>query len=82
MELQFKSSGKRRTLGEVETLDDVYAEIQKFIDNANANKAEGERKFEWHYTRMYYAKEYGETIFDVGSHTEFFVVKGNIMPKN
>ena len=66
MKLIFKSSnGKERIIAEPSNIDEVFNEINKFLDEHN---------FKSYYTRMW--EENGRLKFDVGSHTEFFYVKG------
>lgn len=75
--------GEERVIAQVETWDDVYAEIDKFIENCNKNKIEQSKKiygdqydeskvrfFKSYYTRIW--EEGGRTKLDVGSWTEFF----------
>ena len=65
MRLYFKNSkGKMRLIAECETVKDVGLEIQKFLDAHNY--------------KSYYQKSWGndkKVIIDVGSHTEFFVLR-------
>ena len=63
------SQGNRRKIAECTTLNDVYTEINKFIDHCNEGKPEN-KKFRSYYTRVWSTG--GQTHFDVGSHTEFF----------
>lgn len=66
MKLYFKNSqGKERLIAECETLDEIHEEISNFLDKHN---------FKCYYTRSW-GDEEGVTI-DVGSHSEFFKIKG------
>ena len=68
--LRFGNSfGKRRVIAECNTFADVMTEIDKFIADANA-KWPNKKPFKRYYTRIW--NENGESVFDVGSHTEFF----------
>ena len=61
--------GQERVIADCETLNDVYAEIDKFIADANDRWPE-KRKFQRLYTRVW--KENDRWKFDVGSWSEFF----------
>ena len=63
------SFGKRRVIAECNTFTEVMTEIDKFIADANA-KWPNKKPFKRYYTRIW--NENGESVFDVGSHTEFF----------
>ena len=76
--MYFLSEGEKRKIATVETVDDVYKVIQQFIDDANEKWG---NNFQWYYTRIMYDKETNETRYDVGSHTEFFVVDGDFVSK-
>ena len=66
MKLYFKDSqGEERFIAECEKVKDVGKEIRKFLD---------ERSYRSYYTRIWGTTE--EVTLDVGSHWEFFVVKG------
>lgn len=66
MKLYFKNSqGKERPIAECETTKDVGREIQKFLDDHN---------YKSYYSRSWGDK--GNVIIDVGSYSEFFVLKG------
>lgn len=77
--MYFLSEGEKRKIATVETVDDVYKVIQQFIDDANEKWG---NNFQWYYTRVMYNRETNETRYDVGSHTEFFVVDGDFMSKH
>lgn len=63
MKLVFQNAnGHERVVANVETTDDAYSEIKKFCR---------ERDFHIYYTRIWQDED-GVTVFDVGSHTEFF----------
>lgn len=63
------SFGKRRVIAECNTFAEVMTEIDKFIADAN-DKWPNKRPFKRYYTRIW--NEDGQSVFDVGSHTEFF----------
>lgn len=66
MKLFFQNSkGKERLIAEPSNREEVNKEIDKFLD---------EHKFKSNYTRVW--EEDGRLIFDVGSHTEFFILEG------
>ena len=62
------SNGKKRFLQSAPTEDFVWKIIKKFLDDHN---------FKSYYTRTWFADGY--TWYDVGSHTEFFLVDENLM---
>ena len=65
MKLYFKNSlGKKRLINEIKTEEEALKEIKKFC---------GERKFEIYYIRTWEDNE-ENTVYDVGSHTEFFIL--------
>lgn len=69
MKVYFRDShGKKRLLKEVETKEGVWKVIQKFLDDHN---------FTSYYARLWFVDGY--TWFDVGSHTEYFLVDENLM---
>lgn len=59
------SKGKERIIAEVETEEQAFAEIDKFLKEYNYIS---NYKREW--------VENGRTKIDVGSHTEFFYLEG------
>ena len=66
MELYFKNCrGEERLIAECETVQETHKEIKKFLD---------EREYVSHYSRSWGNEE--NVMIDVGSHSEFFVVKG------
>ena len=70
MNLYFRDShGKKRVLAkDVGRKEEVWKHIQRFLD---------EHDFASYYTRLWYQDGY--TWYDVGSHTEFFLVDVNLM---
>lgn len=69
MKVYFRDShGKKRLLKEVETKEDAWKVMQNFMDDHN---------FKCYYARLWF--EDGYTWFDVGSHTEYFLVDENLM---
>lgn len=66
MKLYFKNcEGKERLITECDTVSAIHKEIMKFLD---------EHEYVSHYSRSWGNEE--NIIIDVGSHSEFFVVKG------
>lgn len=66
------SQGVRREIAENITKEECAAAIKKFIDAHNKGRPK-DKKFKSYYTRTW--EENGETVFDVGSWTEFFYYK-------
>ena len=66
MKLYFKNSqGKERLIAECETVQEVHKEIDKFLNEHNF--------------KSYYMRSWGNedaVTIDVGSHSEFFRIKG------
>lgn len=63
MKLVFQNSkGHERTIADVETANDAYSEIKKFAN---------ERDFHIYYTRVW-QDDNGVTVYDIGSHVDFF----------
>lgn len=67
------SNGNERIIANCETMEEVFIEIQKFIDECN-RKWPKKNPFKIYYTRVW--EEDGMTKLDVGSHTEFFYWEG------
>ena len=66
MKLIFQNSyGKERVIAEPTNKEEIFKEINKFLDDHN---------FKSYYTRVW--EEDGRLAFDVGSYTEFFYVEG------
>jgi hypothetical protein len=66
LKLYFLSSrGEERLIAECETVQEAHKEIDKFLDEHN---------FKSYYTRSWSDEE--GIMIDVGSHSEFFVIKG------
>lgn len=70
MNVYFRDShGKKRLLmSDVYTTEQAWKVMKKFMDDHN---------FTSYYTRTWFADGY--TWYDVGSHTEFFLVDENLM---
>ena len=70
MNVYFRDShGKKRLLrSDVYTTEQAWKVMKKFMDDHN---------FTSYYTRMWFKDGY--TWYDVGSHTEFFLVDENLM---
>lgn len=73
MNLYFRDSNgdKRLIASNLQLEEEIWGHIQKFLDDHN---------FKSYYTRMWYKNGY--TWYDVGSHTEFFLVDANIMEQH
>lgn len=68
MKLHFENSyGQRRIIAEPHTEEEAYKEIYKFC---------GDRNFEIYYVRTW-TDENALKWYDVGSHTEFFILDKN-----
>lgn len=66
LKLYFKNcQGKERLIAECETVQEIHKGINKFLD---------EHEYISHYSRSWGNEE--SIIIDVGSHSEFFVIKG------
>ena len=66
MKLLFKNGkGEEKLIAEPSSREEVIKDINKFLDGHN---------FKSYYTRVW--EENGRLIFDVGSHTEFFLLEG------
>lgn len=66
MTLYFENSfGKRRRISQVHYMQEVNNIISDFLEDHN---------YKSYYTRMWYEEDKKELWFDVGSHSEFFVV--------
>lgn len=63
------SNGIRREIANNISREECMREIKNFIDSHNKNKPKN-KQFKSYYTRTW--EENGETVFDVGSHTEYF----------
>lgn len=70
MNLYFKNSqGKKRIIAEnLSSSKEIFKHINKFLEDHN---------YKSYYTRMWHDGKY--TIYDVGSHTEFFLVDADMM---
>ena len=67
MKLYFENSrGQKRIIAEPETEEEAWKEISKFCED---------RRFHIYYVRTW-SKD-GATVYDVGSHTEFFYLYDN-----
>lgn len=64
------SNGGRRVIANCHTEEEVIKAIYAFIDTCNKGKPK-DKKFKSYYTREWV--EDGQTWYDVGSHTEFFL---------
>lgn len=72
MNVYFRDSkGEKRLLKEnVRTKESAIKIMQDFMDDHN---------FKSYYTRMWYNENNGYTWFDVGSHSEYFLVDKDLM---
>ena len=74
MKLYFQNSfGEERLIAELQTEEEVMPEIYKFIDKCNAERTDI-KPFKSYYTRTWLNRD-GCKVFDVGSHTEFFILE-------
>ena len=73
MNLYFRDSygDKRLIAPNLQFEKEIWVHIQKFLDDHN---------YKSYYTRMWY--DDGYTWYDVGSHTEFFLVDANMMERH
>lgn len=66
MKLYFRNCyGTERLIAECQTVQEVHKEIKKFLDEHN---------YKSHYSR-FWKEDNGDIVVDVGSYTEFFIVK-------
>lgn len=66
MKLIFQNSrGKERVIAEPQSVEEVFKEINKFLNEHN---------FKSYYTRVW--EENGRVKLDVGSWSEFFLIEG------
>ena len=66
MKLYFQNSrGVERLIAEPSNREEVVKEINKFLDDHN---------YKSYYTRVW--EDNDRLVFDVGSHTEFFILEG------
>ena len=66
MKLYFQNSrGVERLIAEPSNREEVVKEINKFLNDHN---------YKSYYTRVW--EDDGRLVFDVGSHTEFFILEG------
>lgn len=72
------SFGPTRIIAECEDFVEVNQTIDKFITDANARRTDG-RPFKRYYTRVWNEGKF--SVYDVGSHTEFFYYERNY-PEN
>lgn len=64
MTLYFENSqGARRVIGNPNNQEELFKMIHNFLDEHN---------YKSYYTRTW-TRDNGETVYDVGSHTEFFI---------
>lgn len=77
MKLYFEKfwEGQRRLIAQPQTKAEVMQEIHKFIDKCNEDKPE-DKKFHSYYCRTWENEE-GLIVYDVGSHSEFFLLKSD-----
>jgi len=68
MRLYFENAyGKRRHISQVYNMKEIHAIISDVLEDYGYTS---------YYTRMWYDQKKKELWFDVGSHSEFFVVTG------
>lgn len=67
MTIFFKNSnGDRRTIGEALSFSDATKIVSDFLKEHN---------YKSYYQRYWYLEDTRELMIDVGSHTEFFIIK-------
>lgn len=75
MKVYFENSqGERRVIAEIQNENEVGSVINNFIAECNAKKPAGVNPFKSYYCRSW-ENEYNEIVYDVGSHSEFFILK-------
>ena len=62
-----RSNGEQVLVKEDVTEETAIKEINTYVEKLNPNYA-------IHYIRTWYSEDYGGTMYDIGSHTEFFVL--------
>jgi len=71
--------GDRREIARCKNSKEVHTAIDAFIRTCNKGKPE-DKKFKVHYTRTWtdFDEQFKENVtwYDVGSHSEFFLLKG------
>ena len=73
MKLNFENSrGVERCIAEVATVEEAHKQIKNFLDEHN---------YKSYYTRSWKPQPW-HTVFDVGSHTEFFHLYDEEMKEN
>lgn len=71
LKLIFKSHyGKEREIAKPKTYNEIFDEINKFLEECNAKRTDG-TSFKMHYVKMH-VHEQRCLCIDVGSWTEFF----------
>lgn len=66
MKLYFRNCyGTERLIAECQTVQEVHKEIKKFLDEHN---------YKSYYSRSW-KEDNGDIVVDVGSYTEFFIIK-------
>lgn len=74
MKLYFENSyGERRLIAQPRKQTEVGLEIRQFINKCNEGKPE-DKKFRSYYCRTW-TNEEGLVVYDVGSHSEFFLLE-------
>lgn len=63
-----RSNGEQRLVRENIDPEAATGYIQEYVATLNSN-------FKIYYIRSWYSEDYKGTMYDVGSHTEFFLVK-------
>lgn len=70
------SHSETRVIDHVDTYDEVGIVIHRYIDYCNKKR---KKDFKIYYMRMWYIADKNKTKIDVGSHSEFFYVDGNML---
>ena len=61
------SRGNKRPVKTGVTPETALKEISAYVEQINP-------KFKIYYTRLWYSEDYKGTMYDIGSHTEFFLL--------
>ena len=68
MNLYFiRSNGEKRLVKENIAENEVYSHINQYVNRLNPT-------YKIYYTRSWYSEDWGGTLYDVGSYSEFFLL--------
>ena len=77
MKLYFKNSyDEERVIAEIDSKDKVMQEINKFVNECNDKRTDG-NEFKIYYIRTWGDLNKDGIWYDVSSHTEFFILREN-----